>query len=360
MIQQQSLNQTLATTPATRASTVTAPQTDGKQRLRSFALSYALVLPALVILGLFHIFPIFYGFFISLHKWGVKDFGYIGLSNYQQVFRDEEFWNSLKVTAWFVVGTVPIGIIIALFLAIMLFRPIAGRTFYRVVLFLPYITPPIAIAKVWAWMYQQDRGFMNTFVGWFGIGPQRWLLDPRGLFQVVGSAFGLALPGFLHGPQMPLFSVMVYSVWAAVGFDTVVFLAGLSNVPNEVVEAAQIDGANQWQIATQIIAPLLKPTIVFISIISTLRAFQSFNAVYALLGDPPPEGGKVITYLIFSEFFKQINRVGYGAATAMVLFVILFVITLLQLRLTEERKDDTERSTRKRTARGTRGMLHGS
>lgn len=365
MVQQQSLNQSLASAAVAQRTAVAAPRAGAGigARARLSAFSYALVLPAVVILALFHIFPIFYGFFISLHKWGVKDLGYIGLRNYRQVFTDEEFWNSMKVTLWYVLGTVPIGIVLALALAILLFRPIAGRTFYRVMLFLPYITPPIAIAKVWAWMYQQDRGLMNTFVGWFGIGPQRWLLDPRGLFEIIGSAFGLHLTGVLSGPSMPLFSTMVYSVWAAVGFDTVVFLVGLANVPNEVVEAAEVDGANRWQIATQIIAPLLKPTIVFISIISTLRAFQSFNAVYGLFGDQAPEGAKVITVQIFNEFFRDVGRVGYGAATAMILFLILFVITLLQLRLTSERKDDGERTAGGRGGRGARGMrgqLHGS
>lgn len=347
------MNQTLTTATAQPGRAVA---TGVGQRFRTMGFSYLLVLPAVVILGLFHIYPIFFGFFISLHKWGVKDLGYIGLNNYTRALKDEEFWNSIRVTVWYVVGTVPIGIILALFLALMLFRPIAGRTFYRIALFLPYITPPIAIATVWAWMYQPDRGFINTFLGWFGIGKQRWLLEPRGIFAILADNVGIHLPNYAQGPSMALVAAMFYALWASIGFDTVVFLAGLSNVPKEVIEAAQIDGASQWQIATRVIAPLLKPTITFLAIISTLRAFQSFNTIYGLFGGNVPRGARVITFLIFQEFFLRVAQVGYGAATAILLFLILFVITLLQLRLSEGRRENVERVARGRIGRGMRGM----
>lgn len=360
-MQQGSLNQSgvARAASATGATGVaTANHRSIGERIRGYLFSYALVIPAVVILIAFNIYPIFYGFYISLHRWAVRPLEYIGLRNYERALTDEAFWNSLKVTLWYVVGTVPLGIIISLFLAIMLFQPIAGRTFYRVMLFLPYITPPIAIGTVWAWMYEQDRGFINQLVGWFGIGKQRWLFDPRGIFEIVGSGLGLTVPGWASGPALPLVSVMLFALWTAIGFDTVVLLAGLSNVSNDVIEAAKIDGANQWQIATRVIAPLLRPTILFLSVVSTLRAFQSFNAVVALLGDPPPIGGKVITYLIYEQFYKSVGRVGYGAAMAVLLFVILFVITLIQLRLGSERRDDVPASGK--TGRGLRGLLRGS
>jgi len=307
-------------------------------RLRSFGFSYLLILPAVVILGLFHIFPIFYAFYISLHKWKIQKQAYVGLDNYTRALHSEEFWNAIRTTLWFVVGTVPIGLTVSLFLAIMLFRPIAARTFYRVVLFLPYITPPLAMAIVWGWMYKQDgAGLVNTFLGLFGIGNQRWLLDTRGVFDLIASNFGIHLPNLLHGPPLPLVAIMIYSLWSSVGFDTIIFLAGLSNVPKEVIEAAQIDGASQFQIATRVIAPLLRPTILFLSIISVLRAFQVFNPIYAMTLGGPSQKTETITFFIFDQFFQQVN-VGYGAAIALLLFVILFVITLIQLRLGEERR----------------------
>jgi ABC-type sugar transport system permease subunit len=350
-VQQQTGNPALGVpAPATAAVRAVAHG----RRFRFFP--YLLVLPAVVILGLFHIFPIFYGFWISLHKWGVKDLGFIRFTNYSRALHDDEFWNSLRVTVWYVLGTVPTGIVLALFLAIMLFRPIAWRAFYRIVLFLPYVTPPIAIATVWAWMYQPDRGVINILLGWLHLGKPKWLLDPRGIFQIIGGSFGLHLPTILQGPTVQLCAAILYTLWIAVGFDTVVFLAGLANVSPDVIEAAQIDGANQWQIATRIIAPLLKPTILFLSIISTLRAFQSFNTIYGLFGGNVPPGARVLTVLIFQEFFQRVGQVGYGAATAILLFVLLFFITLLQLRFSGDRDSRTER----RASRRLRGRLKAS
>jgi multiple sugar transport system permease protein len=307
-------------------------------RLRSMGFSYLLILPAVVILGLFHIFPIFYAFYISLYKWKIQKISFVGSDNYTRALHSEEFWNAIRTTIWFVVGTVPIGLAISLFLAILLFRPIAARTFYRIVLFLPSITPPLAMAIVWGWMYKQDgSGFVNAFLGIFGIGNQRWLLESRGVFDIVASTFSIHLPQILHGPPLALVSIMFYSLWASIGFDTIIFLAGLSNVPKEVIEAAQIDGANQWQIATRVIAPILRPTILFLSIISVLRAFQIFNPVYAMTGGGPAQKTETITFFIFDQFFQQVN-VGYGAAIALLLFVVMFFITLVQLRLGEERR----------------------
>lgn len=306
-------------------------------RFRSLGFSYLLILPATILLGLFHIFPIFFAFYISLHKWKIKKLDYVGLDNYSRALHSEEFWNAIRTTLWFVVGTVPIGLAVALFLAIMLFRPIAGRTFYRIVLFLPYITPPLAMAVVWGWMYKQDgAGLINAFLGLVGIGDQRWLQDTRGVFDLIGSNFGLHLPRALQGPPLPLVAIMIYSLWSAIGFDTIIFLAGLANVPREVIEAAQIDGANQFQIATRVIAPLLRPTILFLSIISVLRAFQIFNPIYAMTLGGPAQKTETITFFIFDQFFQQVN-VGYGAAIALLLFVLLFFITLVQLRIGEER-----------------------
>jgi multiple sugar transport system permease protein len=307
-------------------------------RLRTMGFSYLLILPAVVILGLFHIFPIFYAFYISLYKWKIQKIAFVGSDNYTRALHSEEFWNAIRTTLWFVVGTVPIGLAISLFLAIMLFRPLAARTFYRIVLFLPYITPPLAMAIVWGWMYKQDgSGFVNAFLGILGIGNQRWLLDTRGVFDLMATNAGIHLPHVLQGPPLPLVAIMVYSLWASIGFDTIIFLAGLSNVPKEVLEAAQIDGANQWQIATRVIAPLLRPTILFLSIISVLRAFQVFNPIYAMTLGGPAQKTETITFFIFDEFFQQVN-VGYGAAIALLLFVVLFFITLVQLRIGEERR----------------------
>lgn len=324
--------------PALAVSGAATMRTRLGERSRSLGFSYLLILPAVIILGLFHIFPIFYAFYISLHKWKIQKQAYIGFDNYTRALHSDEFWNAIRTTLWYVVGTVPIGLVVALFLAIMLFRPIAGRTFYRVVLFLPYITPPLAMAIVWRWMYKQDgAGFMNAALGFIGIGNQRWLLDTRGVFDLIATNFSIHLPRLVQGPPLPLVAIMLYSLWASIGFDTIILLAGLSNVPREVIEAAQIDGANQWQIATRVIAPLLRPTILFLSIISVLRAFQVFNPIYAMTAGGPVQKTETITFFIFDQFFQQVN-VGYGAAIALLLFVILFFITLVQLRIGEERR----------------------
>ena len=175
------------------------------------------------------------------------------------------------------------------------------------------------------------------FWAYFGIGNQRWLLESRGVFDLIATNFGIHLPHILQGPPLALVAIMIYSLWASIGFDTIIFLAGLSNVPREVIEAAQIDGANQLQIATRVIAPLLRPTILFLSIISVLRAFQVFNPIYAMTLGGPAQKTETITFFIFDQFFQQVN-VGYGAAIALLLFVVLFFITLVQLRIGDERR----------------------
>jgi multiple sugar transport system permease protein len=296
--------------------------------------AYGFLLPTLVIIGVFHLFAIFFAVYISLHKWSILKESYVGLANYADLLRDPQFRHSLGVTLWYVVGTVPVGLVLALGVAVLLFRPIRGRGFYRTLFFLPYVTSLVAAAAVWQWMYNPDYGVLNLALTKLGLPPQRWLLEPQGVFQLALAPAGITLPAWAAGPSLALVCIIVMSIWSGLGFNVIVYLAGLGAIPKELQEAARVDGASEWGVFRHITVPLLSPTTFFLVIIATIRAFQAFNQIYVMAPNDPTT--QTLTLFIFQTFYAS-SRAGYGAAAAMALFVILLLLTILQMRLGQER-----------------------
>lgn len=298
------------------------------------------LLPAFTILGIFHFFPLLYAFYISLHKWRFIDQGFIGLQNYNAALQSQDFWSSLGNTAYLVVAVVPVTMILALILAAMLFQKIRFLSFYRTVYFLPYITSSVAAAGVWAWIFNPEYGVANQILGRVGIGPQRWLQEPAGLFSLIASHFGIQLPGWASGPSLALVAIIIFMIWSYLGFEIVIFLVGLSNIPADVYEAARVDGANAWQMLRRISLPLLSPSIVLVSIVTTIASFQDFNRIYQMssqanVGVNPggPLGTtQTLIILVYNEFYSTLH-VGYGAALAFLLFLLLLLLSLGQLAL---------------------------
>jgi multiple sugar transport system permease protein len=321
---------------------VTAPAASRSAMLRWEALqSYGFLAPAVVLLVLFHLAPVGYALFLSLFDarvfrdmWNPGPF--IGAGNYGRLLTNGEFAQSLGNTIWYAAITVPLGLALAVFFAQLLNARIWGRTGYRVTYFLPYVTSTVAAAVVWRWIFQPRVGVANAVLSAINLPPQQWADEPRGIFELIGQFLNIPIGGLLAGPSMALVTVALVSVWYSVGFNTVIALAGLTTIPAELFEAARIDGANRWRLFRDITLPLLTPTLLFLLVVETIRAFQSFDFFYQMMSANVVPTAKVVTVFLYQQGFKSFN-LGYAAAIGIVLFAIIFVLTLLQFRATRDR-----------------------
>jgi len=307
------------------------------RRLKENLLGYLYISPATLILLSFHLLPVFYAFYISLHKWKITKGAFIGLDNYIRVLQDPAFRRSLQVTFFYVLGTVPLTLAISLLLAYLLFQNVRGLSLYRTIFFLPYITSTVASSAVWVWIFNPKHGPLNQILELIGIAPQKWMLEPRGIFQILGQAVGVNVPSWAAGPSQALVAIMVFVIWFYVGWDTVIFLAGLGNIPSELYDAAKIDGAGRWALFRHITLPLLSPTIFFLTTMSMIGSFRAFNHIFVMTRAAGGQlGGPLRTttttsILMFDHFYSRV-RFGYAAAIAFVLFAIILTLTVLQQR----------------------------
>ena len=318
---------------------MTRPAASATRRRRNAAenaLAYAFILPAMLILLVFHFAGGFAAVGMSLFKWDIVPGAFRGLDNYQTVLvgaRAEEFWHSLSVTVTYTLITVPLEIGISLVLAYLLFQKMRGRGIYRTLYYLPYITSVIAAAVIFNWLMNPTYGFFNQILELVGIGPQRWLDEPRGLVELIS---GGALTGWAAGPSLALVGVSLFTIWHYIGFQVVIFLAGLGNISNEYYEAARLDGASERQIFWKITLPLLSPTTFFVATIATIGALKAFNQIYAMTNGGPLQTTRTLGYEIFHVFFQQ-GRIDLGATMAVLLTLIILVFTFFQFRVAERR-----------------------
>jgi len=297
---------------------------------------YFYILPALLIVLAFRTLPILSSFTASFTDYDIGGFhGFVGFSNYARMLSDARFWQSVLNTVFFVFGVVPAGIIIPLFLAILLRNKLAGKSFYRTIYFLPVVTSAVAISVVWTWLYNPEAGPINQIITSLGGEPLLWLREPRGIFEMMLSPLGIHPKGILAGPSLALVSLMMVSVWKSTGYNTVLFLAGLENIPNTYYEAAKLDGAGSWGTFRHITWPLLSPTTYYVLIMSTIVSFKTFALVYVMT--PPPGGGPLGTtnVMVFYLFQKAFDRfdIGYASAISVFLFLILLSLTIVQRKL---------------------------
>ena len=302
-------------------------------------MAYLFLLPAVAVLLVFHFLPAFAAIYMSLFKWDIIQGAFKGLDNYATVLtgaRAEEFWHSLSVTLTYTAITVPFEVVISLILASLLFQKMRGRGLYRTLYYLPYVTATVAAAVIFNWLMNPAYGFFNALLENVGIGPQRWLDEPRGLFELVAGAAGIALPDWAAGPSLALVGVAVFTIWKFIGFQVVIFLAGLGNISTEFYEAARLDGASERQIFTKITLPLLSPTTFFVATVATIGALKAFNQVYIMTNGGPIDTTRVLGYEIFKVFFQQ-GRIDLGATMAVLLTIIILLFTLFQFRIAERR-----------------------
>lgn len=290
-----------------------------KRYVKDTVAAYMYLAPALIVIIVFNLFPAFYALYISLFDTNlIGRWDWVGLGNYSELFRDAGFLQSLVNTGKYVLGTVPVGMALALLIAWLLNKPIRGLSAYRTAYFLPYVTPIVAISIVWTWIYKEDSaGMLNSLLCLFGAEPQAWLLDPK----------------------WSMFALCLMSVWRHLGYNVVLFLAGLQNIPAEYYEAAEIDGASGWSMFAHITWPLLSPTTYFILMVSIIGSFQVFTQVYVLW--PSVSGGPLGTTRVVVKYLYDQGwgafRFGYASAIGYILFAIIFVLTLVQKDLVGKR-----------------------
>lgn len=246
---------------------------------------------------------------------------------------DDDLWQGLKVTVFFSLGTVPVQLAIALLLAVLLYQKIGGSAAFRMVYFLPYVTPVIASAAVFKQMFSNRASSpANVILNVLGVEPQMWLREPDGVITLLAARLGIEAPAWAAGPSLALMVIIFHSVWTFVGYNVVIYLAGLVNIPNELNEAAEIDGAGKWELFRYVTFPLLSPTTYFLSLIAIIGTFKAFNSIWVLregaaLGTTDP-----FSVVIFAEFFEK-TRYGYASALAFILFAIIISLTLINNRI---------------------------
>lgn len=271
---------------------------------RSTALGYALLAPSLFGVVAFLLLPMLVVVWLSLHRWDLLGpISYVGADNWRSVLTDPMFGNSLAVTVLFVALVVPVQTLLGLGVAVLLARELPGSGAFRTVYVLPWICAPLAIAVLWRWILSPTDGAVSTVLGH----RIEWLTDP-----------GLALP---------VTSAVV--VWTNVGYVALFFLAGILAIPDQVLSAARIDGANGWQRFWRVTLPMLRPTMFFVLVTGVVSAAQVFDTVYALTGGGPSGRTDLIAHRIYDEAFGA-AAIGRAAVMALVLFAVLVGVTVVQ------------------------------
>jgi multiple sugar transport system permease protein len=271
--------------------------------------------PWLVKLFIFWLYPLLYALYMSFTRY--KALGntseFIGLDNYASISIDPLFWKALTNTIIYAFGAVPLSTCCGLLLALLLHSKFTKYpAFYRAGLFLPSVTSIIVITLIFTNLYAKD-GYINALAGIIGL-PQ-------------------SEKGFLLEPSTALFSVMLMDVWLSTGYYMMLFLAGLQSIPKDIYESAYLQGAHALQILRRITLPLLKPTILFVMVISTIKSLQIFVEMYTMTKGGPLNATLTVVYLIFSNAFEKTDSMGYGAALAYVLFGIIAILSFIQMKV---------------------------
>ncbi len=251
---------------------------------------------------------------------------------------DPDMWQGLKVTVYYSLGTVPFQLAFGMLLAILLFQKLRGSELFRMLYFLPYVTPVVAGAAVYRQLFSTRlQSPANQILKLLGLPAQQWLREPSGLFEMMGKSVGIDLPIWAAGPSLALVVIMIFTIWTYAGYDAVIYLAGLGNIDTELIEAAEIDGASNWQVFRHIIFPLLSPTTYFLSLIAVIGTFKAFTQIWVMT--VAPGGGSTalgttdtFSVVIFREFYGKL-RYGYASALAFVLFAVILGLTLLNNRI---------------------------
>jgi multiple sugar transport system permease protein len=285
-----------------------------RRRLKSwlgqdFTPALTFVLPATIGFAVFYLYPAIRALLISFTDWNLlTPPQYVGASNYQTALSSSSFWHSMEVTALYVLYNIPIQTILALLLAVLVHR-ISRSVWIRALLLVPYLLSSVVAGLLWLWILNPELGFLNILIAHLGFGSQP----------------------FFGSTQQALPSVALTNIWQYLGFNAILFYAGLQSIPNEVYEAAAIDGAGEWTLFRRITLPLLRPVLVFILVTSVIGSFQVFSTIVVTTQGGPADATRVIVWDIYQNAF-QFLKMGYASALSILLFVVLLIFTILQMR----------------------------
>ncbi len=289
---------------------------------RTTGVPYILLIPTFFFVTLFTVWPTLVSLIKSLYRQRLniakfREPVFIGLGNYISLFQNHDFLMVLLNTFVYVAGTVPVSIALAFVFAILLDRKIKGIGIFRLSIFYPTILPMVSAATIWMFFLTPDYGLFNTTLRFFGYrGPQNWT----------------------GNPDLALFAIMIVAVWKNAGYYMIFYLAGLQNIPNEVYEAARIDGSGWFRTMVSITFPLLRRTTLFISTIAFIGAFQTVDHIFVLTSGGPSGSSTVLLYYLWQERFENLD-IGKSAALTVILILILLVFTVTNFRLTESKEE---------------------
>ena len=351
-------------------------------------IGYSFITPAVFIIGLFGVFPVFFGMYMSLHKWKVFKGRFLGFENYERILGsipaffvfilgllilifsywvwsefkdkfkqkiyvffssliiliiglylinmswgimvtkgDDNYLYSLIYTLYYSFFTIIFEVGLGLVIAFALYQKLAGKQFFQMILLFPYITPAVMGAAVFFLIFgKAETSFLNQFIGLFGIEPQLWLFDKRPITEVL---FGIKIDGLFAGPSLALTSSIFYGIWSYTGYYAIILLAGLSIIPSDLYEAARVEGASRWQTFIKITVPLLMPIIFFLMLTGFINTFQAFNSIFVMQTSSAGDTMDVVTIEIFDHFWGRV-KYGYAAAEGVILFILLNVLAISQ------------------------------
>lgn len=275
-------------------------------RLRKY-IGLVFISPWLIAFLAFDLIPTASAFYYSFTDWNViaKTSNWVGLANYERMFTgDRLFWPSVKNTLYYVAFAVPLGVVAGFLLALLLNARIRFQGLFRTLFYLPAVVPTVAAVMIWLWIFDTNNGILNWFLGMVGIDPIRWLTSPD-----------FSKP-----------ALIIMSLWT-IGGGMVIYLAGLQNIPEELYEAAEIDGASGWNKLVNITVPLMTPTIFFNLLLGLIGSFQIFNAAFIMTGGGPVNSTRFYMLHLYEKAFQD-SQMGYACAMAVLLFIVVLAITV--------------------------------
>lgn len=283
------------------------------RHLKEYAFGYFMIAPTIIGLIILNIWPMIQTLYLSFFK--NADFGgnvWAGFDNYKQLFKDQQVIQATINTFKYAIVSVPVGILISLIFAVLLNSHIKGKTIYRTIFFLPMVSAPAAIAMVWRWLFNADYGLVNFCLSKIGIQGPQWLTDTR----------------------TALLAIIIVGIWSTLGYNMIILLAGLQEIPETFYEAADIDGASPVRKFFNITVPLVSPTIFFVVVTTIIGSLQVFDYIFMMIDSSNPAlmSTQSLVYLFYKYSFT-INDKGYGSAIIMFLLVIIMIITVIQLKL---------------------------